>query len=187
MGMDREQVRRVAYLIIYAPPFVFSLLVAYYLLGMSEIDITSTRYLLSSLAQCEATILAIVVSLSLIAIQLATSSYSHRLIDMFFKTLEFWIMIYIYVFSIVFTLLTLRFVNVYPERVVALGTTVCCILGVFCFFWLTPYTCRMLDLLRPETIVNNLIKRAKNSKDPEIVKKSSIKYLCPCCRVSVKV
>lgn len=53
-------------------------------------DVDSARYVLSSLVQSEATILAIVVTLSLVAVQLAASS-SSRVIDIFKRSPDLWI------------------------------------------------------------------------------------------------
>jgi len=157
--------RRADYAVAYILPFIFPLWTYFILQSTVKIDLNSTRHLLSSLAQCEAAIMAIVISLSLIAIQLASSSYSHMLIDLFLKTPEFWLL-FVYIGSIVLTLLTLRFVNVYSKQYIAFLTAVCCSLGgVFCFFWLIPYTLTMIDLLRPGTILNNILNEVKKTKD----------------------
>lgn len=59
-------------------------------------DVESARALLTALTTGEAAILAIVVSLSLVAVQLAASSYSARVIEVFRRTLDLWILILVY-------------------------------------------------------------------------------------------
>ena len=132
----------------------------------NQIDITSAYYLLSSLAQCEAAIMAIVVSFSLVVIQLTFSSYSQRLVKhiLFVKAPWFWLLCF-YIISIILTLTTLRFINVYSKQYTAFWTTICCTLGVFCFFLLIPYAIAMVDLLRPGAIFDNILKEVKKTKD----------------------
>ena len=55
-----------------------------------HIDKDSARYLLSALVQSQAAIVAIVVTLTLVAIQLVVSSYSLRAIDIFKKIPMWW-------------------------------------------------------------------------------------------------
>ena len=61
----------------------------------------SARYMLSALVQSEAAIFAIVVTLSLVAVQLAAASYSPRLIGLFQKTRYFWFFVILYIIAIV--------------------------------------------------------------------------------------
>lgn len=63
----------------------------------TEPDPDSARYLLSALVQSEAAIIAIVVTLSLVAIQLAATSYSPTIIGIYQKYPYFWLLIIIYI------------------------------------------------------------------------------------------
>lgn len=49
-------------------------------------DVDSARYMLSALIQSEAAIVALVVTLSLVAVQLAAQAYSARVIEVFRRT-----------------------------------------------------------------------------------------------------
>ena len=73
-------------------------------ISFADIYPDSARYMLSALVQCEAAIIAVVVSLTLIAIQLAASSWSGRAIDALMKTPEFWLLISLYIFAILYGL-----------------------------------------------------------------------------------
>lgn len=64
--------------------------------GFLHTDIDSARYMLSALIQSEAAIVALVVTLSLVAVQLAASSYSARVIEVFRRTPDLWILMGIY-------------------------------------------------------------------------------------------
>ena len=70
-------------------------------------EATSARYMLSALVQAQAAIVAIVVSLTVIAVQLTASAYSPRVIDVFKsfkKNPDFWILLGFYGFSIFYGL-----------------------------------------------------------------------------------
>lgn len=73
--------------------------------GFSTINCESARSALSSLVQGEAAILAIVISLSLVAVQQTASSYSPRVVDIFKDTKrnpDFFILIIVYIISIAY-------------------------------------------------------------------------------------
>jgi len=174
MAKDKDVKTKIVYLLVCSVPII-SVLVAYYSfqsIGFARTDPDSARYLLSALVQCEAAIIAIVVTLSLIAIQLAATSYSPRLVDIFIRTLGFWLLVLAYIYSMIVSLTTLRLIEavqsvVHVESLIA----VCYILGVFCFSVLVPYTLKMIDLLRPKTIINELVKSIKKSKNLEKIKR----------------
>jgi len=63
-------------------------------------DVTSARYMLSALVQSQAAIVAIVITLTLIAVQLTASAYSPRVIDIFKKNPDMWILLGCYGVSI---------------------------------------------------------------------------------------
>ena len=64
-----------------------------------SIDTDSARNMISALVQSEAAIMAIVVSLSLVAVQLAASVYSIRIIKIFKRMSLYWFLIYYYIVS----------------------------------------------------------------------------------------
>ena len=63
-------------------------------------DANSARYMLSALVQSQAAIVAIVITLTLIAVQLTASAYSPRVIDIFKKNPDMWILLGCYGVSI---------------------------------------------------------------------------------------
>ena len=137
-------------------------------------DVDSARYMLSALTQSQAAIVAIVVSLTLIAVQLTASSYSPRVIDIFKspkKNPDFWILLGFYCSSIVYGLFILKLVEGAEGEVVSqsaiwsLGNVSIslefCVsfaywLGAFTFVILFPYMWRIMTLLKPEYIIGRL-------------------------------
>jgi len=71
----------------------------------------SARYMLSTIVQSEAAIFALVVTLSLIAVQLAASSFSTRIIEIFKKTPDVWTLIIIYISLLIYGLAVLKLIE----------------------------------------------------------------------------
>ena len=65
--------------------------------GILHTDVDTARILLNTLVNSEAGIFAIVVTLSLIAVQLAATSYSARVIDLFMRNPDPWVLMVIYI------------------------------------------------------------------------------------------
>ncbi|MCG2728078.1 MAG: DUF2254 domain-containing protein [Candidatus Methanoperedenaceae archaeon] len=74
-------------------------------------DVDSARYMLSALVQSEAAIVALVVTLSLVAVQLAAQSYSARVIEVFRRTPDLWILMGIYGAAIFYGLGVLKLIE----------------------------------------------------------------------------
>jgi len=63
-------------------------------------DVNSARYMLSAVVQTQPAIVAIVITLTLIAVQLTASVYSPRVIDIFKRIPDMWILLGCYAVSI---------------------------------------------------------------------------------------
>jgi hypothetical protein len=96
-------------------------------------DVTSARYMLSALVQSQAAIVAIVITLTLIAVQLTASAYSPRVIDIFKRNPDMWLLLGCY-------------------GVVSMAYW----LGAFTFVALFPYMLDVIRLLKPESIIKRL-------------------------------
>ena len=156
--------------------FVFTLLCycifTYYNLFHTDVD--SARYMLSALVQSQAAIIAIVISLTLIAVQLTASSYSPRVIDIFKspkKNPDFWVLLGFYCSSIIYGLFILKQVAGAEGEAVSqsaiwslgrfsisfeLGVSFAYWLGAFTFVILFLYMWRIMTLLKPEYIIDRL-------------------------------
>nr|WAI02757.1 MAG: DUF2254 domain-containing protein [Candidatus Methanoperedens sp.] len=132
-------------------------------------DVDSARYMLSSLIQSEAAIVALVVTLSLVAVQLAASSYSARVIDVLRRTPDLWILILIYGIVMFYGLGVLKLLEKADpqkcaENYICLSNlethiTLTYFLGVFAFLALVPYIWNTLQLLNPSTVIKMLSER----------------------------
>lgn len=141
----------------------------------------SVRYMLSALVQSEAAIVAIVITLTLIAVQLTASAYSPRVIDIFIKNPDMKVLFCLYGISIFYGLLVLRYVDeaegsvVIQSVIMAYGhipivlvstesaqslfewlTLGALLLGIFSFAALIPYIQNISELLKPSNIIRRL-------------------------------
>lgn len=121
----------------------------------------SARYMLSALIQGEFAVMALVVTLSIVAVQLAAQSYSARVIEVFRRTPDLWILILIYGFSIFYGLVVLKLIEKANPLLNNLSNLEMHIafsyyLGVFAFVALVPYIHNTLNLLKPSTVISML-------------------------------
>jgi hypothetical protein len=168
--------------------------------------------MLSALVQSQAAIVAIVITLTLIAVQLTASAYSPRVIDIFKKNPDMWILLGCYGVSIIYGLFLLKMVEGTEGEVVSqsifwsLGpisisfefcVSLAYWLGVFTFVVLFPYLWYTFSLLKSENIIKRLaIKITKdkilNPKEypvqpiMDIIHASIIKYDLETTRIGLK-
>jgi len=103
-----ESILCYVYFIVLLCLFAFVCAVIFANFNLFHTDANSARYMLSALVQSQAAIVAIVVTLSLIAVQLTASAYSPRVIDIFKKNPDMWILLLSYGASIFYGLLVLK-------------------------------------------------------------------------------
>ncbi|MBU3968096.1 MAG: DUF2254 domain-containing protein [Euryarchaeota archaeon] len=164
--------------------------------GFLHTDVDSARYMLSALVQGEAAIVALVVTLSLVAVQLAAQSYSARVIEVFRRTPDLWILMGIYGVAIFYGLGVLKLIEKANPALNSMSNlegqvAFSYYLGVFAFVALVPYMLKMFKMLNPSTVINMLAERITNQSilsieksvddDPilpiiDIVRSSLIKY-----------
>jgi hypothetical protein len=182
--------------------FVGAVLFVYFDLAQTDPD--SARYMLSALVQSQAAIVAIVISLTLIAVQLSASAYSPRVIRIFRNNPDVWLLLGLYGMSIFYGLLILKTIRDgdlskiplfnYPIETHIISAY---FLGVFSFLMLFRYILSIIDLLNPTNIINRLkidITKDKilNSKeDPiqpimDIIHSSIMKYDLETTRVGLE-
>ena len=144
------------YALIYDLTITLSLFIFHYF-GLFDNEPTSARYMLSALVQSEAAIIAIVITLSLVAVQLAAQSYSARTIETFKKTPDLWILIGIYITTMIFGLVVLKQIEAKQgyDNSSNLGGYISfsLFLGIFAFVALIPYIWRTLELLKPSSAI----------------------------------
>jgi N-acetylglutamate synthase-like GNAT family acetyltransferase len=133
---------------------------------------SSVKYMLSALVQSEAAIVAIVITVTLIAVQLTASAYSPRVIDIFKKNVDMWILLLVYGISIFSGFIVLTRV---PDGIkdlsptLSFGISFALLLGIFTFVALFPYMWNIINLLNPKTIIDRL--------SAGITKENTLNYL----------
>jgi hypothetical protein len=126
-----------------------------------QIDADSARYFLSALVQIQATILAIVVTLTLIAVQLVSSHYSTRVIDIFKTDPAIFLFLFFYGASIFFGLFTLLMIEAeHPDtsisRLIGDRVMFAYFFGFGTFAMLFPYVRAVFTILNPANIIKKL-------------------------------
>lgn len=115
------------------------------------------RYLISALVQSLAATIALVITLSLVAVQLAAQSYSARVIDVYKNNPDMWILLSIYIAVIFYGLGLLKVIDVGVAGInMELAIFAAYFLGFFAFMCLVPYMLKTLNLLKPSTIITLL-------------------------------
>jgi hypothetical protein len=128
-------------------------------------------YFLSALVQSQAAILAIVITLTLIAVQLASSHYSPRVIDIFKKDYAIWWFLFCYGISIFFGLCILMMMQVIrdenlvrPIVLTSYSLHISFEYWIYAAYWIAIitfaalffYMKNVLDLLNPSNIIKKL-------------------------------
>jgi hypothetical protein len=205
----------IARLIVYFMYLAVVVLVCFLLFNYFNLfhtEVSSARYLLSALVQSQAAIVAIVITLTLIAVQLTASAYSPRVIGIFKKNPDMWILLGCYGVSILYGLFILKLVVgadgdvVSQSAIWSLGpisisfefcVSLAYWLGAFTFVLLFPYLLNIISLLKSENIIKRLAIEITKDKilnpkeDPvqpvvDIIHGSIMKYDLETTRVGLK-
>jgi hypothetical protein len=128
-------------------------------LNPNHTDVESARLLLGALIKCEAAIIALVITLTLVAVQLSSSSYTPRVSKIFATSPHMYLLLGIYIISIAYSAILLQLVR-------GTGGSVPQAMEVWISgaYWLTiilaialiPYIYYILELFRPETIIKRM-------------------------------
>lgn len=79
--------------------------------GLFYTGIDNARYLLSAMAQSQAAIIAVVMTVSLVAVQLGASAYSPRIANIFKSNPDLWILLSLYGTSISYDFIVLKILS----------------------------------------------------------------------------
>ena len=203
-SQDLWTVRLFEYILLYVL-VVFAVAFIFKLFNLIPTEATSARYMLSALVQSQAAIIAIVVSLTLIAVQHTASAYSPRVIRIFRDNPDMWILLLFYGFSIFYGLLVLKMIRGAEDTSqivisnISLEAYISSVyaLGISTFAILCLYIWNIMGLLTSETIIKRLkIEIAKDNllnseEDPiqpimDIVHGAIMKYDLETTRVGLK-
>ncbi|WP_209614657.1 DUF2254 family protein [Methanolobus bombayensis] len=164
---------------------IFNLTFPNFTFPNNAIDYDNERYLLSALVQSLAATIALVITLSLVAVQLAAQSYSARVIDVYKRNPDMWILLCIYIFTIFYGLGLTKIIGLgilgnYMEGAIFVAY----FMGFFAFVCLVPYMLKTLDLLKPSTVIKLLAEEITKEKilealenDGDIVEKDPMQSI----------
>jgi len=119
----------------------------------------SARLLLSALIQSEATIIALVITLTLIAVQLTSSSYTPRVANIFANSPHMYLLLGIYIISIAYSAILLQLVSGIDGIVPAhmeFWISGAYWLTIFLGFALIPYIFYIIESFSPETFIKRM-------------------------------
>ena len=143
----------IIYAIILASTFYALKFILYYL-NFLHADIDNTRYLLSAIAQFQAAIIAIVITVSLVAVQLAASTYSARVVNIFKTNPDFWLLLILYTGSTLYDCLILMILSRKISTFYIFISYWLCASAILALF---PYVLSMINILNPEVIMRKLL------------------------------
>jgi hypothetical protein len=115
----------------------------------------NARYFLSAMVQAQAAIVTLVITLTLIAIQMATASYTPRVVEVMKKNPDMWFLLIIYLVTISYGLIVLKIVGPDPDPFLV---SLVLILGVYTFSTLILYMWNTIALLRPDKVITMLVR-----------------------------
>lgn len=132
----------------------------------------SARYFFSTLAQSQAAIVAIVITLTLVAVQLSSQTYTPRVMELFSKSKMFWALLSFYGISIIYDVAVLAVIppiqsdRPLSEPILIFGIEVTfntfilvgLILTICTFSLLFPFIINVIKQLKPEMIVEGIVK-----------------------------
>lgn len=144
--------------LLYIGLFIAISLIGFSLLKIHNLlptDIEDARYFLSAMVQAQATIATLIITLTLIAIQMASSSYTPRVVEVMKKNPDMWYLLAIYVYAISIGFVVLKDIG-HSQCQYCVSWIL--ILGIFTFSIIFVYMFNTIALLRPDTIVKMLVK-----------------------------
>ena len=144
--------------------------------GFLHTSVDSARYMLSALVQSEAAILAMVITLSLVAMQLVASSNSVGVIEDFAKTPDLRILIVVYGFAIFYGLGVLKLIEGACPVVDSMSNLEAHIsfayyFGIFAFIALIHYIRNTFNLLKSSVIINMLAERITKKNILDVIER----------------
>ena len=165
---------------IYFPIFavfvaVFSTILYIYSPLFTYTSIDSVRFTLTAVVEGEATIIALVITLSLIVLQLTASSYSTRVIDIFKKSPAIWIVVGTYIVAIGYALTVLYFIDfIYFSSILYFDIVIwiAYFLAIFALGSLIPYLLGSIEIMKSSTVIDKFAEKITKKNILEGVQES---------------
>lgn len=138
--------------------FICAFVFATYL-NPNHTTIDGARFLISALIQSEATIIALVITLTLVAVQLAASSYTPRVANIFVNSPHMYLLLGIYLISIAYSAILLQLVSGidgFVPHTMEVFIAGAYWLTIFLGIALIPYIFYIFDSMNPETFIKRV-------------------------------
>ena len=126
----------------------------FWIFNLFPTNSNNALYFLSAMVQAQAAIVSLVITLTLVAIQMATASYTPRVVDVMKKNPDMWYLLTIYLIAISYGFFTLKQVAPNTDRFLVSSIL---ILGIYTFSILFLYMKNTIAMLRPDTVVSMLV------------------------------
>ena len=170
-----------AFLLLWACSFSF--------VEKNPIDIDNARSLLSTLIQCQAAIISIVISLTLVALQVIASKYTFRVIEVFKKSLDIWILLIFYIVGISFGCILL--LSIYGDEKGKIITELnpwiffTLFFGIFTLVAIIPFMLNIIEFFKTKNIIGLLRINEKNVDNSNEANDEKIDSLCDIIHSSI--
>lgn len=137
------------------------------------LDADNARFFLSSVAQSVAALFALVITVSLIIMQLLTQSYTYKIFEVYFKNPQIRSFFGVVAFTFIFSLFLLLRIDSHALPQQAFSVDLVLLLTALSTYWLFIYVSEMLHIANPEGFLemlqNALTNNANKSKALEII------------------
>ena len=139
---------------------LLSILGRIYANSFNDLDSDNVVSILGTLAQSNATILAIVISLSFVVIEFSASKYSARVVDVFKKDPVLWGFIIVYGLSIFYPVYLITLNTHYINySTLKLHFTKAYALSIIAYFSLSYYILYVFKMMKPSSVIDALSKK----------------------------
>lgn len=130
----------------------------------SSYNIESATSVLNSIIQGLSSILAIVISLTLIGVQLSSQNYSNRILKMFANFRIFWLVTVLYLFTIIYSIFLLNNLDSIDNLGTisgwsVIGVSISILFAVWSLILLPKYIIDTLERLAPENVLKELYEK----------------------------
>lgn len=148
--------------------FIFLSLILIVIISDRNIAINeeSSRYLFSALAQSQAAIIAVVVSLTILAVQFVSQTYTPKVSDLFLRKKLFWFLILVYGLSIIYDLVILNSIDK-NFAYLMLYTYIGIAWMILAFCLLILFTKDVIDSLKPMRVIQDLFNEINKDRCTE--------------------
>lgn len=128
--------------------------------SFNDLESDKVVSILGTLAQSNATILAIVISLSLVVIEFSASKYSARVVDVFKRDPILWGFLIVYGFSIFYPVYRTAQINDYTSNSsLKLYFSTAYVLSIIAYISLLFYIRHVFKMMKPSSVIDSLSKK----------------------------